>query len=318
MKQKGQNLAEYSIAVGLIAIVSIGALSVLGQNIAQGLGDSISIASNGTGAGNINGVLQPTNLNNPFPNLPGQRITVDLGNGKFLNLDMADPASVAEAAGGNGVTENALAVLKQAIDQLREQGEDPGKIKELENLAREGQKIKDLQKLIESKFPQGGFASTNERFDFLTNPANNIEFNGQTMSLLEASGSLNLTFSHSTPDNYSEYDQSTQYTQTGYYDVDDTKNYFNYNNNNLVSQHPGVILDFMRQLELVENTGILSNPALKQLVKNDLSRQIFTSAGQTFQAPTRADVSALVQTTRSSSNNICTLANSVDCQDRTG
>lgn len=313
MKANGQNLAEYSIVIGLVALVSMGALALFGQSISQGLGDTLAFGQSGNPAGSGLENTPQLNQGNPFPDLPGKRITIDLGNGKSLTLNYADPVAVAESSGGNGVTENALAVIKQMVAQLREQGEDEAKIVELEKLALEGQKIKSLQQQIEAKFPKEGFASVNERFNFVKDPANSIVVEGKEMTLLDASSVLSFTLTSDTYDSdlyqyLYNYNQNNTYTDSNYYKI----------SHSLYYGKAGPLYDYMQQLLKVEDSGLLSNPVLKSLVKDDFSRQIFYSSNQTFIAPTQAEVGALVKTTRTSSNNICALSNSVTCQDRAG
>lgn len=87
MRPRGQNLAEYSIVIGLVVLVSMGALVLFGQNISAGLGDTLALGHGENPAGSDMGTIPPANLVNPFPNLPGKVMTVELGNGQSLTLN---------------------------------------------------------------------------------------------------------------------------------------------------------------------------------------------------------------------------------------
>lgn len=313
MKKSGQNLSEYLLPLALVGIIGIVSLSSIAGNLNGMFTNMIGTAKKPISSpGNTNA---PANsVSNPFPNLPGKLVTVDLGNGKSITLNIANPQAVAESTGGYGVTENSLAVIQQLIDQLKEQGEDPAKIAELEKLALAGQKIKDLQKQIEAKFPAEGFATAQARFDFLRDPANSIVVDGKTISLLMASYQLSpgiLNTQESTVENdLRDYNHFSAYYNDNYggkYDL-------NYRD----TFNDGPVSLFLKQLSTVESSGILNNPALKQLVKEELSTQIYNAAIQTTQVPTRAQVGALVEITRNSSNDICSLSNTITCQDRAG
>lgn len=310
MRKRAQSLNEYILPIALVGLVGIVSLSLMGGNLNELFNGMIDTKKKPVVVQNTTIEAFPgngleSNADVPFANLPGKKIQVDLGNGKTLHLNMADPVAVAEASGGNGVTENALAVIQQIITQLREQGEDEAKIAELEKLALAGQKIKTLQQQIEAKFPKEGFVDNQARFDFLINPVNNIVVDGQETTLLKASASLSYNYDFSN-DYDGHYDSYFYYSGNDYY-FDD------YNYDRL-----GVLTDFRRQLQKVESSILLSNPALKHLVKEDLSIQIFNSSAQTIQAPTQAEVGALVRRTRNHSNDICTLSASATCQDRSG
>lgn len=315
MRKAGQSLNDYFLPLALVGVVGIVSLSLIGSNLSDLFSNMIGKKKNTAVAATANAAAVPTNAltsqtNTSLSNLPGQTVTINLGNGKSLKLDYADPVAAAESAGGNGVTENALAVLQQVINQLREQGEDETKVAALEKLAQEGHKIKNLQKQIEDLFPTKGFSDQESRYAFLIDPANSIIVDGQSMTLMQAASSLhhyNYTFTN-------EEDRfklnAENYTKFNY---DNSFETYDYNN---LSNESTRINSFMAQLQAVENSGLLDNPALKRLVKEELARDIFTSSSQTYAAPNKTEVAALVKTTRNSSNNICTLANSATCQDR--
>lgn len=337
MRQKGQNLGEYGIAFGLIVVVSIAVLSLIGTNVSDLFTGSIKKKSPAqTARATSNSSAPATSLasgNLPFSNLPGKLVQVDLGNGKSLQLNYADPVAVAEAAGGNGVTENALAVLDQVIAQLKEQGEDEAQIAELEKLAMAGHKIKDLQKLVEAKYPAAGFRNNRERFQFLSDPANSVVVDGKEVTLLKTLKLLNgagMALSGDKGDFFAHYAYYDAYIKGSDLDPrnDDrntlpenafyTDKTFNNYTHSIFNNDYMPLNEFMYQLDTVKQLGILSNPVLKRLIADDLSRQIFISSSQMAQVPTRSEVGKLVQITRTSSNDICTASNAVTCQDRAG
>ncbi|MBY0406002.1 MAG: hypothetical protein K2X66_19015 [Cyanobacteria bacterium] len=321
----GQSLSEYALPIALVSLIGIVSLSLLGNTLSD-MFTNLVTQKNNTGivaikppskfqnSGGNNTLTATSNI--PFANLPGKIVQMNLSNGKSMTLNFANPVAVADSVGGNGVTENAVALLQQIAQQLRDQGEDPNKIAELEKLAQYGQKIKDLQKQVEAKFPKEGFKSTVDRFNFLINPANSIMVEGKETTLLDASSLLSSY--NGTPDYFPK--NSFQNYDVKFVSSNSNQKYdgiyANYFRSNRETTEKTPLVNFMNQLQKVENSGLLSNPQLKQLVKDDLSFQIFNSANQTVRMPTKSDVSELVKITRVGSNDICTLAKSTLCQDR--
>ncbi|MBY0404618.1 MAG: hypothetical protein K2X66_12015, partial [Cyanobacteria bacterium] len=327
----GQSLSEYVLPISLVSLLGIVGLSLLGNNLSTLFTNTISTKQNpGMITRNAPSIPQNVGGNNPltassnipFSNLPGKMIQMNLNDGKSLTLNYADPVAVADSAGGNGVTENALAILKQIAQQLREQGEDETKVVALEKLAQYGQKIKEIQKQVEAKFPEGRLEVDIDRFNFLTNPDNNILVDGKEMSLLEASAML-TTFENNdrnikldTFDAYSSLFTSNKNNAITY---NARMNFNSFNTTytptpNQTTSSP--LINFMAQLKTVEDTGLLQNTLLKQLVRDDLSFQIFNSSNQTVKVPTKFELSELVQRTRNNANDLCSLAKSVTCKDR--
>lgn len=306
--QTGQNLTEYSLVLAAVSVAAIVALTSMGSNVSDMFSNMITHRSASSAQPPAGGGT-PTSGGglalSPFANLPGKNIVVDLGDGTKVNYFMANPEAVAEAAGGNGVTGNALAALDQVIAQLKEQGQSETSIAELEALSRKGHDIQALQKLIEDNFPERDFASFDERrYAFSTTT---VEMPDKTQSnVYELAKSLSDIIHPD--DNYYSY-HGQLYNEGTNHDFAFQRFDKSWNTGNLLT-------DFRNQLQRVEDLGILNNSTLKSLIKDDLSRQIFLSSQQTLFAPTKEDVKNYVGITKMSSNGICQVANSVTCIDK--
>lgn len=324
MRSSGQSLTEYSLVIGLVILGATGGLMLLGQNVSTQMQSSLAIAGNPSplvaSSGNNN--LQPLSAasGNPFANFPGKTITLDLGEGRVLNLNYANPPAVAESVGGNGVTENALAALDQMIAQLKTLDPDNPVISDLVALSKEGHSIKFVQRAIEAKFPAEGFPDNESRYKFVTDPTNTITLpNGQVMTMLDAMDSLSFNNGRSVA---KEQKNALFYRNADYQaDLESVKTDFfigSFNNREGYSySDENPIARFINQVKAVEaNAFVQSHPALKTLVVETLSQDIYLSSNHTHLAPNKADVKQLAETTRENANQICTQASSASCQDR--
>lgn len=313
MRYSGQSLSEYALPICLIALIGITGLKLVGDALVGQFGDLAEMTSGKPSkkvALKNPSSLIPSGLN-PYPNIPGKNIRIDLGNNKSLNLSLADPALVAETAGGNGVTTNALASIDQMIAQLKELKPDDPSIPELIKLSEAGHRIKDIQKAVDEKMPPGGFPDLKAKYAFLTNPANNVMVNGQSMLLLDALRAMGngSRFDYRSYEDYAAKYKPQMFPSTDFdsYSNATSGGLFDYGNN-------FIMFAFMSQLSKVQNIGALQNPDVKKLV-NDLGRQIFTSGTQTVTVPSKDEMKTLIQTTRTSANDICSTGNGVTCQD---
>lgn len=307
--QYGQSLAEYGIALGLVAVMAIGTLAVLGDTIQGGMngvfqpfGPQPSPASPAAPTVAL-ASFNPDGPLSPFAKLPGKNVTLDLGNGKVLYLVYPNPTNVAEVAGGNGVTENALAILDQAIFQMEQPPKaDPAEIAALKKLSEEGHKIQAIQKALDDATPSDLPTDAAARFNYLQTHfitiADPVTGQPRQVSLMDAGSTLRGK-------------SSDDLSQIPVAEADLRQSNIIKNSSQLYS--------YLTAVQQVKDSPILQNsPALKDLVLKDLGQQIFDSSWATASAPTKDDIKTLTQTTRFNSNQICTLSNSATCQDRAG
>jgi hypothetical protein len=160
-KITGHSLSEYSLIVGLTVIVAIGGLSVLGLQVSDLLGNTITKSSgpkNVIATGNPNGAkilgpgvggffLSPQQIDTILNQSPTQ--TLDLGNGKKLTIPNPNLNALSETLGPNGSTEVGLALLKRLQEALIAQGIDPNSIPEMAFFANAAHKTSDIQKQSE-------------------------------------------------------------------------------------------------------------------------------------------------------------------------
>lgn len=326
----GQSITEYSLVIGIVGLALIGSTSLLGTTLQGQLSNALSVSTVSGTPGLMNPASPPVTsppvtslmpLNIPFANLPGQTVTLTLGNGKPLNLIYPNPEAVADAAGNNGVTENALGVLDQVIAQMTTIEIPPQQIEALRKLSEEGHKIQAIQKAIDAALPQGANALPDDakaHYDYLANnfidildPQTNAPLH---ISLLDAGNMVN-SVGYTTPGDfdafYSFINQQNNVSNIAYF-------YDHYTAAELKNAAPqsNQLKAFLAQLQVVKDSGILSaNPALNSLVKDDLARQIFLSSSKTVFAPDKAQAVALTKTTQVKSNNICSLSGTSTCQD---
>lgn len=309
----GQSLTDYALVVGLVSIVGLGTLSLLGQSIQEGMNNLMGMAGGqGPSPGGTPPVDDGGNIVAP-PAQPLTNMTITLANGHSLTLTSSDLAAVAETAGGSGVTENALALIEQLINNLSNEDPPPPGLNELAILAQKGHAIKDVQKAFEAKFAaHGPFASEADRKAFMLDENNKILVGTEMVTLHEAAKMLgnNYTDLYTNPAQFNDYYRYV--TQEGYVKESDGHIVRDADGNKV--QVGSYLKDFMDQLTTVKNSGLLNDPVLKQLVEKHLSMQIFMSSNQTMNAPSNADVVELVNTTLTNSNGICSISNNVTCQ----
>lgn len=297
MQRPGQNLTEFILPLSLVGILGIMALTTLGNQV-SGLFTGVvshkppqaSAASQG-----LNPALQQFMVNGvAFPQLPQVSKTLRLGNGKELTVSMASPVAAAETAGSKGVTINAIAAMQQILNKLIAEGAPEAQISELQKLIDQSKRIANLEGAIQAKFPPNGFANASEQYAFLKN--NTIQWEGQTLSLLDATAVINYApsdfFQSQAKYNLlmkQREDSTTRQQAAGTY----TTVY----KDNLTSDSGGnVINSFSQQLKRVEDSGLFrDNPELESFIEGDLALQISVSANQLIIVPTQAEAATLIQ-----------------------
>lgn len=301
MRQPGQNIVEYSIVIGLVAIVSVGGLLLFGQNMSQGLGDTLAVGQSGNPVATGFGSGTPSNPPNTSSGLPGQLVTIDLGNGKSIQFTYAEPVAVAEALGPLGTTDNAVAAIRQIIEQLRAQGADPNTINQFEELANKAHDIRQIQEAIKNATPDHAIGSNDEWAAY----ADGIQIrmhNGEMKTLREATTLLGAQ-------NGLNFELQQQNLIDGSY---------NRWTQEEIDNSP--LLTYMSTLQGVnELPEVQNSPALRALLNNVFSSQIYSSSGSTFTvAYNGGDLTGYINTVRQNANNICTIGQGTTCQDQPG
>jgi hypothetical protein len=152
----GQGLSDYSLVIGLVSLVAIGGLMSLGGWLNNSLNGMVRttvptppapvVASASSGSQGISAVPPPAA---PFPTLPAQSATLLIDGNLPLAITYNNPAQVAETAGGNGVTENALGVIDQIAAQYKNMPEKQQTLAMLQALSEAGHRIKNTQREIQ-------------------------------------------------------------------------------------------------------------------------------------------------------------------------
>lgn len=172
VKRQGQSVSEYAIPLALLAVVAIGILSAIGNNVSGMFAGTIkvktpvqSVQSLGapTTTASLLGTSSPQQAaaisSSVGPAAPGTyNLSLRLSNGAQLQLT-GYPSNISESIetiGTNGTTEKLLAVLEQTIAKLEASGADPVELQNLKNLANAGHKIAKSQADIEISYQDGG------------------------------------------------------------------------------------------------------------------------------------------------------------------
>ncbi|MBY0404851.1 MAG: hypothetical protein K2X66_13200 [Cyanobacteria bacterium] len=182
VKANGQALPEYSLALGLITLVAIGSLMGLSGQLNDLFSNMFSVSGSSKSAvkTNLSGTtslpqvslpslqLSPVSNGSALANLPGKIITVDLGNGRSIQINAADFKAAAETMGPNGVSGNALSILDQVVQQLKEQGDssDQAVIQQVAQLSKLGHKLANVQELFQQGAGERTFENAQTRNQF--------------------------------------------------------------------------------------------------------------------------------------------------------
>lgn len=120
MKNTAQNLSEYTLAIGLICLVTIGALATLGNTLNQGLSETMSFQEPITPAGNPTLVGLGTQGSGQ-PNTPGSsNLTITNPDGSQFQLTgmPIDAALSVETVGSDGTLIKYAQVLQSLSNEL--------------------------------------------------------------------------------------------------------------------------------------------------------------------------------------------------------
>jgi hypothetical protein len=252
--------------------------------------------------------------------LPPQRLyEFTLANGRTLRIPFSDPAQIPETSGGSGMTYNAALAMEAVITQLEKMPEaDPALIASLRELAKRGHDIREAQFVIESKLRNQTFADENARNTFMNETR--VDFQGENLTLMQLAtytstyGSDTTSGAHRT--RYQSGSQVDFMTSLSDY-VNSAANNLILNGNSPTSElftSNKLLLNFVEQYQSIQSSGLLNDPVLKQLIGDNLSRQIFISSVSTKYASNSEDLNKLVGITRVNANGICDLSNANDCK----
>ena len=170
--QQGQSLVEYGLLVAFIAVVSLGALTVLGTETdnaisTAGTGIMGQPSSGATANGAVGNGATPFSLD--LSNASGLgTASVTLADGTVLPLDNYPTAMSAsiETTGANGTTQLLAASMETLIEELAESGKlDVNQTNALMNLANQGHKLAEMEFMIEQAYNN---ASSNSEFQNTT------------------------------------------------------------------------------------------------------------------------------------------------------
>lgn len=298
----GQNIVEYALPLALIVVITGAWLTVPGLFVSHSFngslqGKTLMIQPLGT----ISSSNITEGMVNSYQETTGRPMQLTMRDGQTLSLRLREPEIVAEAQGGNGITENALATLDQLIAELTALNPDDPKIPMLSQLSSHGHEIKDLQAAIEARFPPGGFEDADERTAFFQNKT--IQYHGQEIPIVSVIGKLNWFFN----------DHPDYNTRVNEFAYEANESFFKNYRPDPKNDPTAPINRFMDQLSVIRNSQLFQDPAMKTMVDDILARQIFLSSGQTLFAPTKRDVQTLVNRTHLNSDNLCSLSRYVSC-----
>ncbi len=155
-KECGQTLGEYLLLAFLIAVVSIGAMSVFASNFSSSLPGLIDNIFNGGGSGVSSSSGAGSGTTGASSGLPagvsGTDITVTTAGGTTFTIPdyPTNLQEAVETAGGNGTTNLLLGNLESIIQELEASGElTPAQINLLKDLANQGHVLAEYQQMAE-------------------------------------------------------------------------------------------------------------------------------------------------------------------------
>jgi Flp pilus assembly pilin Flp len=368
-KADGQALPEYSLALGLITLVAIGSLIGLSGSINDLFSNMVSVSGGNkptvktalSGATSlpqvpVPAVLTPVSNGTALANLPGKIMTVDLGNGRSIQINAADFKAAAETMGPNGVSGNALSILDQVVQQLKEQGDssDQAVIQKVAQLSKLGHKLANVQALFQQGAGNQTFENAQTRNQFYDVTKIPLGPNGPETSLSE------LYYKYLYVDSRNSQDQVGIVMKKGGGSPTDvgtaigslfneTKilSYFDktYAGGKLASEYNGIgekyipgriregqislmdekdpksnfgsIQEFLAQLNVVRNSGLYDKyPPLKGIVDDLASKQLYLGVLSTPYKLNTQELVGLTDNSRTQSKVICKESRAVSCENR--
>lgn len=162
--QPAQGLNEYALTGGLVVIACIVSLSVLGSNVSDMLGGTISKRTTTLAAGVANKPSNTPPETSPSVNTPpdsafGRTLTVQLPNGESQQFRIPDPRTIIDTDGTDGVTKAYLAQLDQLIQAFKKVlPENDPRIAALERLSLKGHEVANAQHQAEINNNNGNYA----------------------------------------------------------------------------------------------------------------------------------------------------------------
>jgi hypothetical protein len=275
--------------------------------------------------------------------LPGKLMTIPVGKGQNIQVKYINPGVVAEAAGPDGVTQNALAGLDQMIRQFEQMPTpDTSVIHSLKALSQKGRETQMYQKAY-SDFLKSGARSPNQKvfadwqkFQDYQKPVVTLA-NGRKMSLFELRKNLGtLQASDATaqfpPSKFMEYFDATLFLAQSHNYVDDSlkyqffldpKNKTNPPQENSVSNMfikitpetqgmPG----YIAQLAEMEKDGVFTQyPGIRPFLVDALSKDLYVASFSTAISNDLKGIQGFAQRVGWRSDDVCVTSRAASCKD---
>lgn len=177
----GQSTTEYSLCIGLVALLCIGVMAVMGGNVSQLLGGAMGAKTQS--------LVTLENGFEPGPNTVDLTIPITRKNGQVFELKVSNfPTTVNKnmvVTGADGNDKTMAAFLDRLISTLVEEDVlDPDQVGELRDMANQGHQVEGFINAFSDLLHQ---ANTNSPNDL----ANQIQ--GEKLSFLKINDSIDNT-----------------------------------------------------------------------------------------------------------------------------
>jgi hypothetical protein len=299
-KSIGQALMEYTLPLGLIALLS--GVVIWGLNVAEPLAHLLSGTLKGNQAGTLL-VIQPFGLvpnppmSQPAPPFQTKTLNMTLANGAVINIS-GYPANMAESfetAGGAGTTTYLSAKLEELAQKLLDAGQiNDEQYNSLIQLANSGYGVAELQDAIKNNMPSTISGDPMYSSDFAYNATIVIPWKPQ--GLVVCSG---CTLDDGTPFYLGEAVQNLRWMT-----VDGGPTTISPDTDPMFKGF--MIHDLIGKYKAVRDDNLLTDPVIASVVQ-DLVSTIAWSSDATQYADSPSELGERYNTTVNSSGGICGL-----------
>lgn len=318
----GQSLVEYSLVIGLVAIVCIGALMVMGTTLSTTFQEMAATWQAGGSSPPANGgqAAQPPLTSN----LPELGVGGDFSSWTPANYPVNIRESI-ETLGGNGTTSQLANTLRAYAEQLlADDAITPEQYNSLINLSNAGHSLANVQQLVEGAVAQADgdrdllkdlLSSEGMRL-LSTSPSGDPD--GFWVDSLSFSGSAHQTLADVEARIRKDYEMSGYSYQYDTFEayLSATANKFPLGVEGSASQNnlrEGMLVDYpLDNFEiaylLAKEQGALGDPRVNDLI-TFLSNDIFSISKSVGMGHDVDRISEAVETTRGNSQVICTTGN---------